>query len=532
MIAAIYSRKSKFTGKGESTQNQIDICKEYANNHFDIDDFFVYEDEGFSGGTLVRPQYQRMIKDANYKKFDILICYRLDRISRNISDFANLIVDLKEKSISFVSVRESFDTTTPMGRAMMYIASVFAQLERETIAERIKDNMHHLARSGRWLGGNTPTGYESEPIVYLDSNMKQKKMYKLTPIKKELDTVKTLFDKYLEFKSLQKVETYCLQNEMKTKQGNDFHKNTIKMILTNPVYSIADNYIYDYFKINNAEICSEKEKFNGKYGIIGYNKKVIKNNRFIKFNDIDKWIIAIGRHKGILSGKDWVKVQKTFEKNRNKFPRKGTSHSALLSGLLTCANCGSFMRVTYGPKIKGTDKYYHYYECNLRFNSKRKRCNNKRLSAREVDEMVIEEIKNIISPRMLGRIDDIKSTITDKSMENKKSIDIIISNTRSIESLVKQLSNSSDDIAPYLLNEINKLHEKNKNLEVKITDKDRPLEGLDIDLLSTSVIDFNKKVMNADFKERKTLLNTIVESIDWDGENLDIKLFKDIDINM
>jgi len=104
MKAAIYSRKSKFTGKGESVENQIQLCKEHGMKYLGLseDDFTIYEDEGFSGGNTNRPQFQRLIKDAKARKFDILICYRLDRISRNVSDFS--------------------------------------QLERETIAERIKDN--------------------------------------------------------------------------------------------------------------------------------------------------------------------------------------------------------------------------------------------------------------------------------------------------------------------------------------------------------------------------------------------------------
>ena len=143
MKIAIYSRKSKFTGKGDSIKNQIQLCKEYIYKNFNStdEDIIIYEDEGFSGGTTDRPQFKLMMKDAKAKKFDVLVCYRLDRISRNIADFSNLIEDLQENDIAFVSIREQFDTSTPMGRAMMYIASVFAQLERETIAERIRDNM-------------------------------------------------------------------------------------------------------------------------------------------------------------------------------------------------------------------------------------------------------------------------------------------------------------------------------------------------------------------------------------------------------
>ena len=96
-----------------------------------------------------------MMDAAKKRQFKAIIVYRLDRISRNVSDFSGLIEELARLDISFISIKEQFDTSTPMGRAMMYIASVFSQLERETIAERIRDNMHELAKTGRWLGGTT-----------------------------------------------------------------------------------------------------------------------------------------------------------------------------------------------------------------------------------------------------------------------------------------------------------------------------------------------------------------------------------------
>ncbi len=116
-----------------------------------------------------------MMTAAKDRKFKAIVVYRLDRISRNISDFSSLIEELGRLGIDFVSIRESFDTSSPMGRAMMYIASVFSQLERETIAERIRDNMHELAKTGRWLGGTTPTGYASESVKSITVDGKTKK---------------------------------------------------------------------------------------------------------------------------------------------------------------------------------------------------------------------------------------------------------------------------------------------------------------------------------------------------------------------
>ena len=118
---AIYSRKSKFTGKGESIGNQIELCREYIRaNHgqADADAAAVYEDEGFSGGNLERPAFKRMLRAARERKFKAVVVYRLDRISRNISDFSGLIEELSRLDIAFVSIKEQFDTGTPMGRAM------------------------------------------------------------------------------------------------------------------------------------------------------------------------------------------------------------------------------------------------------------------------------------------------------------------------------------------------------------------------------------------------------------------------------
>lgn len=136
MTFFIYSRKSVDTGKGESVENQIEMCRQYIKTKFpDITDknLVLYEDEGFSAKNTYRPQFQKMLREIRTQKPDYLVCYRLDRISRNVSDFASLIEELNQRKISFLCIREEFDTSKPMGKAMMYIASVFAQLERETI---------------------------------------------------------------------------------------------------------------------------------------------------------------------------------------------------------------------------------------------------------------------------------------------------------------------------------------------------------------------------------------------------------------
>lgn len=140
---AIYSRKSKFTGKGESIANQIEECKKYClymlHKPEENIKFTVYEDEGYSGKDLERPAMKKLLGEL--MQYDFFVCYRLDRVSRSVSDFSNFIKKLERADVEFISVSESFDTTKPMGRAMMNITSAFAELERDTITERIVDNM-------------------------------------------------------------------------------------------------------------------------------------------------------------------------------------------------------------------------------------------------------------------------------------------------------------------------------------------------------------------------------------------------------
>ena len=139
MRFAIYSRKSVLTGRGESIENQVELCRSYLAAHYPgvrPEEVAVYEDEGFSGKDFQRPQFRRMLEDIRRARPEALVCYRLDRVSRSVGDFADLIRRLEGWGVAFLCIREKFDTSTPMGKAMMYIASVFAQLERETIAQQ------------------------------------------------------------------------------------------------------------------------------------------------------------------------------------------------------------------------------------------------------------------------------------------------------------------------------------------------------------------------------------------------------------
>jgi site-specific DNA recombinase len=530
--AAIYTRKSKFTGTGESIQNQVQICKDYLSRSSDQYNYLVYEDEGFSGKNIERPQFKKMLRDAKVKNFKVLICYRLDRISRNIADFANLMQELEKYGISFISVNEQFDTSSPMGRAMMYIASVFAQLERETIAERVRDNMLELAKDGRWLGGRTPTGYESTHITILDEEMKEHKMFQLSPIKEELELVRLIFNKYLEYRSLSQVTKFLLTKNIKTKLDTDWTNGKVRNILVSPVYVKASEETIKYLNAHGIITAGTPD---GIHGMISYNKKKSKSG---PYRESSEWVYAVGNHEGIIDSWDWIRVQDILKANHAKAPRTGKSHTALLSGIIRCAKCGSLMKVAYGEKVKSTGLKPYYYACSMKHRSGTTRCDNRNIRGDTADDMVINELKFISSDkkRLVEELKNLKTQLSkelDDSYDVEKIKESLRKNKLAIENLLNTLSLTEDkSTSKLLLDKIQKLSEENKTLEenlIKSTSlkevKDEQIKNFEIPV--EALKSFKDTIEQCTMEEKRALLASIVDKVYWDGDNqiLDVRLW-------
>jgi DNA invertase Pin-like site-specific DNA recombinase len=523
MKAAIYSRKSLFTGKGESIENQIELCKEYG-DRLGIEDYYIYEDEGFSGGNLKRPQFQQLLKDAKANKFEFLICYRLDRISRNVADFSSTLELLQSNNVSFVSIREQFDTSTPMGRAMVYISSVFAQLERETIAERVKDNMLQLAKTGRWLGGQEPYGFSAEKVTYIDNEFKERSLMKLIPVDKELEVVKLIFSKYLELQSISQVSKHLNFADMKGKNGGDWATSSVGRVLSTPLYVKSSNETDIYLKELGINVFGEP---NG-HGYLTYNKtKNITTER-----DISEWIAAIGKHKGIISAKDWLEAQSIQNKNKSKkLPRLGTGNTtSLLTGVLKCKKCGGNMKIKLGHKSRKEDGVrFNYYVCASKDNSYGRKCDNGNIRVDRLDDLVIKDLK-AYSKELL--IDELAAAISNEINTNPLGDKItlakenIAEKEKAISNLVKQLSlNSNEQVSKYIFLEMEKINEEVKalNSELEEIEKDNSLKTEEIDntqIVLESLEKFNKEYDSiTDLQQKRNLIQTIVKKITWDGEH-------------
>lgn len=368
MVFGIYCRKSVLTDKGESVENQLKMCREYIRNRFgDSNKIIIYEDEGYSGKNTARPMFRKMTEDI--KKLDYVVCYRLDRLSRSVSDFSALVEMMNRNKTGFICIKEEFDTSKPMGKAMMYIASVFSQLERETIGERVRDNMLMLAKTGRWLGGNTPLGYSSVREAYTCGG--RTKYACFLKSNGELETVERIFKAFEKSESLSKTTDIVNNMKLKTKNGLDFTNQAVKDILSNPVYCRADKKAFEYFENRNIKVYGEICK----RGLISYNK-----------NNDENVIIAVGKHLPIISGERWIKIQEMLRTDA-AFDRRGLLRgAALASGAIICGLCGEKMYAVKRSGGRGFD-----YIC--RRKRRKEGCLCKNLNGVVADEKIKKFLK-------------------------------------------------------------------------------------------------------------------------------------------
>ena len=536
---AIYSRKSRYTGKGESIGNQIDLCREYIRTHYGdaaAEHAVVFEDEGFSGGNLNRPDFKKMMTAAKDRKFKAIVVYRLDRISRNISDFSSLIEELGRLGIDFVSIRESFDTSSPMGRAMMYIASVFSQLERETIAERIRDNMHELAKTGRWLGGTTPTGYASESVKSITVDGKTKKACKLKLLPDEAEIIYKIFDLYEQYDSLTMTETELLRQGIKTKTGRSFTRFSIKSILQNPVYLIADKDAYQYFVDNEAELFAPESDFDGVRGVLAYNRSDQEKGRATVYNPISEWIVSVGEHPGIISSNRWIRVQESLERNKSKSYHKSRGNEALLTGLLWCS-CGSRMY----PKVTGRKtadgQVVFPYMCKLKERSRRELCNVRNANGNLLDAAICEQVKHLAdhSSDFMKQLEKAKSAHAGNRSEFETKLSTLrkeqSETQRKINALIDSLADFSDSTAAvHLKKRIEELNAQDAALGSRIRELESltdngVLGGIEFDVMRQLLTVFHDNIDDMTVTQKRAAIRTVVRKVVWDGKVAHVVLF-------
>lgn len=544
-VFAIYSRKSKFTGKGESIENQIEMCRQYISRCFgqeQADSALVYEDEGFSGGSTKRPNFQRMMKDVHSGKIQTIVCYRLDRLTRNTKDCFEFVEELEHCGAAFISIKENFDLTTPTGRLMFTFVAALAQMERETIADRIRDNLQELAKTGRWLGGNTPLGYESEGTEYCKVDGKKRKTFHLKLIPEEAQLVQMIFSKFLELKSLTKLETYLLNQDYKTRQGKPFSRFAIRELIMNPVYAKADGAMYQYLIANEVQPFSDQSTFDGSHGIMAYNRTEQTKGSTTRKKPIEEWVVSVGEHEGIVSGEDWIAVQGLLDENKSKSYRwrAGQSNEALLSGLLHC-RCGYCMRPKVTSRTTGDGERHFRYLCELKEKSRRHKCDNKDINGNHLDRAVCFEIKRLAEDKseLNRRLGTGKKAFVDKSNQLTTDLERLKKaqreNQREISALVDSLAKmTSIPGKQSILDGINERSERNKSIQENIQEleqilQEQNLQSQSFEILRDMLRSFAATMDDMTVEQKRLAIRVIVKDVVWDGKKVHIYLFGDDD---
>jgi len=226
---AIYTRKSSEEGLEQdfnSLDAQREACGAYIRSQMHEGWVLIekqYNDGGFSGGNMQRPAFKELLEDIEKDEIDIVVVYKVDRLTRSLMDFAKIVDVFDKHETSFVSITQHFNATTSMGRLTLNILLSFAHFEREVTGERIRDKFAASRKKGMFMHRIAPIGYIKKDGI-------------LIPDKEQIDKVQHIFEKYLEFKSVSKLQKYLKENKIHTRTDKEFVKGNLYNILRSKIY--------------------------------------------------------------------------------------------------------------------------------------------------------------------------------------------------------------------------------------------------------------------------------------------------------
>ncbi len=353
---AIYVRVSTFyqIDKDSLPMQRKDLTT-YSELILGIDDYEIFEDAGYSGKNTDRPKYQEMMARLRRNEFSHVLVWKIDRISRNLLDFAEMYEEFKDHHVTFVSKHEQFDTSTAIGEAMLKIILIFAELERNMTAERVTATMISRASNGLWNGGRIPYGYD------YDSEKKE-----FTINDDEAKICRLIRDDYLSTESLIHVTKMLNNMGSRTRAGNSWSPTAVWKIASSPFY--AGIYRYNKHKGIRGEVKPENE-----------------------------WVIVEDHHPAIFSLDDYEKLCSIRQDNLRHSPT-GTrlrDSSNVFAGLLRGGKCGSKMYASPGRLHVDGSRGVNY-TCRHR---RTKDCDNSSTTDYIIGEFVLNYVLNVINSK-------------------------------------------------------------------------------------------------------------------------------------
>lgn len=442
---AVYGRQSIDKKDSISIETQVEKCKAQIIAK-DIDgEIVVYTDAGYSGKNTKRPEFQKMMQAVERNEIKLIVVYKLDRISRDLKDFTNMWDVFEKHKVEFLSVNETFDTSTSVGKAMLNITMVFAQMERETIQMRVTDNYYaRVAKDGRWAGGPAPYGFVNAKT--------ENKIPTLEIEPNEMEMVKYAFHEYA---SRPNVSLGMLGKELyekgyRSKRSNGrFDNVTLARMLQNPIYVVADQQLYRYFKLKKINFLNNESEWDGSHSahLVG---KRSNNVNYRKYNSLEEQSIYITNIQGVIDSKIFLRVADRLSQNEQLARNNKMSNLKEFQGLLKCSDCGYSIRLgkwglhCHGQRnLKCCDKLYS----NVDFEQLRKdlgkemqeymdqvardliRVGTLRAKKREEIEELQKQIDNLMELVAMGgksvktihkKMEDLQRKIDEKELDNYK----------------------------------------------------------------------------------------------------------------
>lgn len=371
-MVGIYARQSVEREKSISIESQIERCrKELA----DGEEAQVYQDKGYSGANTDRPGFQKLMNDITHGKIQKVVVYKLDRISRSLLDFSRIQETFMQYHVEFISVNEKFDTSTEIGRAMLGIVMVFAQLERETIQKRVTDAFYDRMKKGFFVGGITPFGFVKIPTTI---NGIKTQCLEADPNTEWI--IREMYDLYArEGASIGSIVKKINQSLMHYGLTKPTSNVTLSRILRNPIYVKADADVYRYLSGKKAIMVDDISEYDGTRGCFIYGKRNAKTT--CKFTNLDGDYAKLWLHEGLIPANQWLKVQYKLDSNQ-QVRNSGKGTHSWLSGIIKCGYCGFALTV-----VNGQSNGKRYVNCGGR---KKNICNERKEAATfdEIEETV------------------------------------------------------------------------------------------------------------------------------------------------
>ncbi|MBI5984044.1 recombinase family protein [Clostridium perfringens] len=466
-LIAVYCRVSteEQSENGYSIDEQERLLEEWCKKMGYVI-YKCYSDRGISGKNIKdRPALKELLSDAKAGKFDMVISWKINRVSRKLEDVLKIVNLLEKNNITFKSYSEPFETDTPAGRMQFQMMALIGEFERGTIAQNVKMGMIAKAKNGNWCGGRV-LGYDLVPNNSPEEEKKGKN--KLEINEKEAEIVRFIFNEYSKGKGYKAITNKMNKLGYKTKKGNNFSVGSIRDILTNPVYIGEIRY-------NVRQNWSEKRRRN-----INPNPIRVK-----------------GKHEAIIDRELWDKVQLILESKKGK-PSRIYDGEYPLTGILRCPKCGAGMVIsrTTNTLADGTKRRIAYYCCGNWKNKGTSVCNSNTIRVDKANEYVFKKIEELVSNEAM-----IKAVVKNINKERKDKV----------------------KPAKRLLGDIDKELEKLDKRKRKI------FEAYEDDILTKEEFQTRKDELNEKIRileeEKKPLLNTISEDV---SEEIPYEFIKDI----